>query len=45
LNGHTATIVPGGSGQFDVFVDDKLVFSKKSAGRFPEHDEILGPLS
>jgi selT/selW/selH-like putative selenoprotein len=35
---------PGGNGQFDVFVDDVLVFSKKAAGRFPENDEVLALL-
>jgi selT/selW/selH-like putative selenoprotein len=34
-------VVPGKSGQFDVELDGRLVFSKKDAGRFPEHDEIL----
>ena len=32
----------GGSGQFDVLVDDGLVFSKHQAGRWPELDEIWG---
>jgi selT/selW/selH-like putative selenoprotein len=36
--------VPGGRGQFDVIVDDELVFSKQAAGRFPEDDEILSRL-
>jgi selT/selW/selH-like putative selenoprotein len=36
--------VKGGSGVFDVFVDDRLVFSKKSEGRFPTEDEILDKL-
>ena len=42
--GHEATATPGGKGQFDVFVDDELVFSKQTVGRFPEHDEILSRL-
>jgi selT/selW/selH-like putative selenoprotein len=41
LGGHEATAKAGGKGQFDVFVDDDLVFSKQAVGRFPEHDEIL----
>jgi selT/selW/selH-like putative selenoprotein len=41
MNGHTADAKPGGKGQFDVFVDDALVFSKHAEGRFPEHGEIL----
>jgi selT/selW/selH-like putative selenoprotein len=44
LGGHEASAVPGGRGQFDVFVEDRLVFSKQSQGRFPEHDEILAGL-
>ena len=44
LEGHEATAKAGGKGQFDVFVDDELVFSKQAMGRFPEHDEILGRL-
>jgi len=31
-------------GQFDVEVDGELVFSKASAGRFPEHAEVLAAL-
>ena len=37
-------MTPGGTGQFDVFVDDALVFSKEDVGRFPESDEILSRL-
>jgi selT/selW/selH-like putative selenoprotein len=44
LGGHEATAKAGGKGQFDVFVDDDLVFSKQAVGRFPEHDEILAKL-
>jgi len=40
-DGHTAECTPGGKGQFDVFVDGELVFSKHAAGRFPEPEEIL----
>jgi len=45
LAGHNADATPRGKGQFDVFVDDELVFSKHSEGRFPEHDEIFSRLS
>ncbi len=38
-------IEPGAIGQFDVIVDGKTIFSKRSAGRFPDHDEILRALS
>ena len=44
MDGTAASIAPGGKGQFDVFVDDQLVFSKHAEGRFPEHDEILSTL-
>jgi selT/selW/selH-like putative selenoprotein len=41
MDGHTADAIPGGKGQFDVVVDDELVFSKRAVGRFPEENEIL----
>jgi len=44
MGGHTAEYKPGGKGQFDVFVDDVIVFSKHAEGRFPENDEILSRL-
>jgi selT/selW/selH-like putative selenoprotein len=44
VDGHKAEFEPGGKGQFDVLVDGKLLFSKKTEGRFPEHDEILSRL-
>ena len=31
-----------GGGVFEVTVDDRLVFSKKSLGRFPEQGELQG---
>jgi len=36
-----STLKIGTPGQFDVVVDDKLVFSKQQAGRFPDHAEVL----
>lgn len=33
-----------GGGVFEVTADGQLVFSKKAQGRFPEDDEVLGPL-
>jgi selT/selW/selH-like putative selenoprotein len=36
--------VPGKVGQFDVEVDGKLVFSKATAGRFPDHAEVLSQI-
>jgi predicted Rdx family selenoprotein len=38
--GEKAQITPGKSGQFDVIVNGKLVFSKSSAGRFPVEGEV-----
>ena len=34
-------VVPGKVGQFDVELDGELIFSKGTAGRFPEHAEVL----
>ena len=44
MDGHSADAIPGGKGQFDVVVDDELVFSKHAVGRFPEEHEILDRL-
>jgi selT/selW/selH-like putative selenoprotein len=33
--------IPGATGQFDVFSEGDLVFSKRDAGRFPEENELL----
>jgi selT/selW/selH-like putative selenoprotein len=41
---HEAEIRPGGKGQFDVFADGKVVFSKREQKRFPETDEVLNAL-
>jgi selT/selW/selH-like putative selenoprotein len=38
--GHEASIEEGAKGQYDVFADGQLVFSKQQRGRFPEHAEI-----
>ena len=35
---------PGATGQFDVFKDGDLIYSKKEAGRFPEEHEIISAL-
>jgi selT/selW/selH-like putative selenoprotein len=43
--GHEASTLPGGTGQFDVLADDRVVFSKGAEGRFPEEDEIVKLLS
>jgi selenoprotein W-related protein len=43
---HTGTeLVPSSGGVFEVFLDGKKIFSKKTLGRFPEEGEILGLLS
>jgi len=44
MDGHSADAIPGGKGQFDVVVDEEIVFSKHAVGRFPEEDEILDRL-
>jgi hypothetical protein len=36
--------VQGEKSQYDVFADDRLVFSKQRAGRWPEVAEILAAL-
>ena len=42
---HEAVAEEGAKGQYDVFADDKLIFSKQSEGRFPEHSEVRELLS
>ena len=32
--------IPGGTGQFDVLADGRLVFSKQELGRFPDDGEV-----
>ncbi len=38
-------LIEGANGVFEVTVDGDLIFSKKKEGRFPEDEEILGPLA
>jgi len=38
--GEKAEITPGKTGQFDVIVNGRLVFSKSSTGRFPVDGEV-----
>lgn len=47
INGteHTAEMVSGEKSQFDILVDDALVFSKQREGRWPELAEILAVLT
>ena len=42
--GVESKLTAGSGGVFDVTADGELIFSKKSAGRFPETEEILGAL-
>ena len=42
--GIDAKLVKGDGGVFDVRVDGKLVFSKKTEGRYPSAQEILAKL-
>jgi selenoprotein W-related protein len=42
--GANTTLTPGSGGVFDVIVDGKTVFSKKSVGRFPDDGEVLEKL-
>jgi selenoprotein W-related protein len=42
--GVDSTLTPGGGGVFDVIIDGKTLFSKKSIGRFPETGEIVSML-
>jgi selenoprotein W-related protein len=34
------TLTPFDDGRFEVFVDGKKIYSKKTTGRFPEYNEI-----
>jgi predicted Rdx family selenoprotein len=42
--GHIAEMQEGETSQFDVVVDDNIVFSKQREGRFPELVEIMNLL-
>jgi len=37
----SSKLISSSHGVFEVVVDDKLIFSKKNIGRFPEHSEIM----
>ena len=39
--GIDAEVVPDVGGVFDVIVDDRLIFSRYKAGRFPNFKEIV----
>jgi selenoprotein W-related protein len=38
------TLIPGSGGVFEVSLGERLLFSKKAEGRFPEPEEVLGRL-
>ena len=38
-NIHELSIIPSSGGVFEIQVNDKLLFSKKELGRFPEDEE------
>jgi selT/selW/selH-like putative selenoprotein len=38
--GAEVELVEGGGGIFDITVDGRLAFSKKSTGRFPTEDDL-----
>jgi selT/selW/selH-like putative selenoprotein len=40
----TPELVPGSNGIYDITAGKKTIFSKKQAGRFPEHQEIIDQL-
>ena len=40
--GADVELVKSSGGVFEVTVDDRLVFSKKALGRFPEQGELKG---
>mgnify|MGYP001773264954 CR=1 FL=1 len=42
--GVAVKIIPGNNGIFDVYVDDKLVFSRHKEKRFPEVNEIINAI-
>ncbi len=37
-------LIRGDGGIFDVYQDERLVFSKHRVGRFPEEDEVVAAL-
>ena len=42
--GADVKLIPSSGGVFEVTADDKLVFSKRELGRFPEPGEVVGKL-
>ena len=42
--GTSTRLIKGANGVFEVIVDDELVFSKKSLGRFPDDGEVAAAI-
>jgi len=42
--GHTAEMVEGEHSQFDVLINDELMFSKQRDGRYAELPDVLAAL-
>jgi selT/selW/selH-like putative selenoprotein len=38
------TLAPYNDGRFEVFVDDKPIYSKKATGKFPEYAQVRDAL-
>ena len=34
-------LIPGDRGAFDILINERLIFSKKNVGRFPDSDEEI----
>ncbi|MBT3387142.1 MAG: hypothetical protein HN417_04340 [Desulfobacula sp.] len=39
--GISSELIPGSNGVYDVIMDEKIIFSKHQAKRFPDNDEII----
>jgi selT/selW/selH-like putative selenoprotein len=42
--GITAELLEGAGGIFEVYIDDKTVYSNQETYRFPEHEEIFAQI-
>ena len=42
--GVAVKLLEGGGGEFEVKADDRLIYSKRETGRFPENSEIMEAL-
>jgi selT/selW/selH-like putative selenoprotein len=45
VTGLESSTRPGQSGQFDVSVDGKLIYSRFETGEFPEEEDIIKSLT